>query len=109
MERLEIPGPCEAIARTSDGYLVASFAGKGIYRREGEAWRLAVPYPYGPEEGKHWVHLAEDKGRIAFATGEYSTITDYHKGTRAWTGTSAIWIQKGNKLEKVNLGEETPK
>lgn len=103
IREIETPGTCEALASTSTGTVVAIFLHRGLYRREGDAWKQLAPYPYGPEEGKHWAHIAEDRGRVAFATSEYATIPSHDKGTRAWTGTSAIWVLKGDRLEKVEL------
>jgi len=106
VRRVAQPAPCDALTRTSDGELLASFVGKGIYQYDAGEWRLRCPTPYGPEEGEHWAFLAEEKGRIAFATTEYETVVDWEKGTRSWSGTSAIWVLKDKALERVRLGVE---
>jgi hypothetical protein len=100
---VEQPGVCEAITATSEGYLLGSFLGKGLWERRGDQWKLRCPYPYDSNEGKHWAFIAEENGRIALATAEDSEIVDWTKGTRAWTGTSAIWVLKGDVLERVKL------
>jgi hypothetical protein len=104
IERIAQPGPCEALARTSEGELLASFVNKGIFQYEAGEWRLKCAYPYGPEEGKHWAFLSEANGRIAFATCAISKLVDVDKGTSSWSGTSAVWVLKGGALERVRLG-----
>jgi hypothetical protein len=102
-DRIEQPGRCEAIAATSEGHLLGSFPGKGLFERRGQEWTLRFPYPYDSREGKHWVQLAEFKGVVALATSEYSHLIDSDKGTLSWTGTSAVWVSKGDVLERVRL------
>ena len=97
------PGVCEAMTATSEGYLLASFVGKGLFEHRGDQWILKCPYPYDEKEGKHWAFITESKGRIAFATGEESKVVDWDKGTQTWSGTSAVWVLKGNVLERVRL------
>ena len=90
------PGRCEALARTSEGHLLASFGSKGIFEYRGDAWTLRCAYPYGPGERKHLAFLAEDRGRIAFAT----------TATSRGAGTTALWVLKGESLRRISLDEE---
>jgi hypothetical protein len=96
---IEQPGPCEAIAATTDGALIASFPGRGIFERRGEAWRLRHPYPYDEKEERHRAYLAESNGVIALVTSALRQSID----PPSWSGTSAIWISKGDVLERVRV------
>ena len=90
------PGPCEALVRTTDGHLLASVTNKGIFEVQDGTWKIRCAYPYGPNEGKHSAFLAEDGGRIAFAT----------KSSSRGIGTTAIWILQGDSLRKISLEVE---
>jgi hypothetical protein len=91
------PGPCEAIARTDSDRLIASFTGRGIFALEGGKWVRRAESPYGPEEGEHWAHLAENRGLLAYAT---TTVPHLD---RPDTGTVALWLGRGPKLVRVPL------
>jgi hypothetical protein len=86
-----IPGPCEAIARTSDGALLAAFSRLGIYVRVRDEWKRIAPYPRDSTEGRHGAYLAEDHGRIAFATSSDDGEIN------------AFWLLAGDQLKRVTL------
>lgn len=97
---VEIPGKCEAIARTSGGGLLASFKDEGIHALTNDDWQLKAPYPYGPEEGEHWAFLAEDGGAIAYATSSAPQLVG---GRPSYSGTTALWVLQGTQLRRVAL------
>lgn len=97
---LDTPGECEAITRTSAGGLLASFKNIGIYLLSDADWELKASYPYEPTEGEHWAHIAEDGGRIAYATTSVPHLSG-EDGNWSFSGTVALWVLLGSKLSKV--------
>ncbi|MFN7997051.1 MAG: hypothetical protein U0Q18_25785 [Bryobacteraceae bacterium] len=96
------PGPCEAIALTSTGRLIASFEGKGIFILTHDDWQQAAPYPYESTEGEHWSRLAEKDGQIAYATTSVPHLAG-DSGKRNYSGTTALWMLQGTRLQRVPL------
>ncbi len=101
VQLLETPGRCEAIALTSTGKLLASFADRGIYLFDNREWDLKAPYPYGKQEGEHWAHLAESSGEIAYATSSAPQIQANDRFT--YSGSVALWVLRGGKLERISF------
>ena len=99
---MDIPGPCEAITRTSDGKLLASFRGSGIFVLD-KGWLKLLDDPYNASEGEHWAYLSENNGVIAFAT---TSVPQLKQGTdNQWyfSGTDALWVSENKKLARVKL------
>jgi len=98
---LATPGMCEAIAQASSGQLVASFVGQGIFVFDHGQWIRKLPYPYSTGEGEHWAYLAESNGQFAYAT---TSVPHYQSGDKfTYSGSNAIWVQRGERLEQVSL------
>lgn len=95
---LETPGRCEAIAQTSAGRLLASFADRGIFLLDNGRWNLKAAYPYGKEEGEHRAYLAESNGQIAYLT---SAMPQSKGDKTVYSGTVALWLLRAGKLERV--------
>jgi hypothetical protein len=105
-------GPCEAITRASDGSLLASFRGRGIYALAGSAWQFKMADPFGPEESQHWAYLAEAAGRIAYATSSMPHLDSIpqldsisRSGPPEWrySGSDSLWISGSGSLRRVRL------
>ena len=97
---MRTPGLCEAIARTSDGRLIASFRKAGIFVLDA-GWRKLLDDPVPTSEGEQWAFLAEHKGVIAFAT---TTVPQLKSGTTdTWyeSGTLGLWVSDGARLMRV--------
>lgn len=99
---MDIPGPCEAITRTSDGKLLASFRGAGIFVLE-KSWVKLFDDPYTASEGEHWAYLAESKGLVAFATASVPHLKPGTDNQWYFSGTDALWISEGKRLLRVEL------
>ncbi|MBR1091359.1 hypothetical protein JQ621_28210 [Bradyrhizobium manausense] len=95
---LETPGQCEAIARTSADKLIASFVGAGVFALGPKGWTKVLDSPYGPSEGEHWAHLAENDGVIAYATTTMSA--SYGKQE---AGTTALWIAEAGNWARIDI------
>jgi len=100
VQLMETPGRCEAIAQTSTGKLIVSFVDQGIFVFDNSKWALSVPYPYDKQEGDHRAYLAES-GQIAYATSSVPQIQ--RDGRFKNSGSDALWVQVGTKLERVVL------
>lgn len=96
------PGPCEALSRTTKGGLLGSFPGLGLFLYESGTWRRVCALP---QDGAHAAFLAEEEGRIAYATSSVllhpTLVSDPYKRS----GTTALWILKGDALVRVPLDE----
>ena len=101
MTRLAGPGRCDAIAKVSNGNLLASFGSSGIFERVGDQWEKRAASPFGSEEGEHWAHLAESDGEIALAT---STVPQLIRGTDkfVYSGTAGIWTASNGVFERID-------
>ena len=98
------PAPCEAIAATTSGKLLASFRDAGIHALDGTSWIKLFDAPYAPFEGEHWAYLAELDGRVAFATGSQRRLRSAGKGKEPLalvTGRDALWVSRGRELVHV--------
>lgn len=113
-DRTAIPlmtgGPCEAITRASDGTLLASFRGRGIYTLMGTEWRFKMADPFGAEEGEHWAYLAESAGKIAYATSSVphsvprpDSASPFGRPEWRYSGSDSLWISDGGMLHRVRL------
>lgn len=106
--RIEIPGQCEVMASDSQGKLVVSFRGKGIFEYSG-SWKQLLPCPYPPDEEKHFIWLAVDNGRVALATSAMPEIvpTENPSPTAApkWkdVGTTALWFSHGLEWKRIDF------
>ena len=107
VEVVTAPGLCDALARTSDGRLLASFIGHGVYLFGNGRWALRAQWPYGSDEGEHHAYLAEESGEIAYATKsvphmkrskEVQAVPEW-----SWSGTDALWLLRNGRLERVVL------
>jgi hypothetical protein len=100
---VEIPAPCEAISSTSQGKLIASFRGAGIFVLE-KTWIKLFDYPYPDSEGEHRAYLAENNGIVAFATAAVPQLKrKNNKEEWYYTGTDALWVSEGDRLVRVNI------
>lgn len=119
---VKMPAPCEAIAITSTGQLLAAFTGRGIFvladggsdagaRTPGSwTWKQKASYPYDSTEGEHWGYLSERDGQIAYATTTVPHValvnpskTNYTGTTTNYSGTTALWVLHGTRLDRVTL------
>ena len=106
MTRLETPAPCDAIAGTSAGALLASFGRSGVFQRVADRWELRVESPFPESEGPHRVHLAESAGEIALVTAPKAGLNVTSRElppTVVRSGTAGIWISRGKKFEPVDF------
>jgi hypothetical protein len=102
--RMEVPSTCEAIARTSDGKLLASFKGAGVFELDRD-WIKRMEYPYSESEGEHRAYLSESHGTIALATSSVQHLVT-KRGNEyrpTFTGTDALWISEDQKPRRVHL------
>jgi len=98
MTRLPTPGVCEALARSSEGRLLASLVEKGIYElTDAGEWILRHPCPYAPGESGRVVHLAEEGGNVALATNEDPPDTS-GQGRR---GITALWWIRQGRAQRL--------
>jgi hypothetical protein len=95
---LDTPGKCEAIARTSADKLMASFVNAGVFTLTQQGWTKVLDHPYGPSEGKHWAHLAEKDGVVAYATTSMPTSNSERE-----SGTTALWVTEGGNWVRINV------
>jgi hypothetical protein len=96
--RIEVPGPCEALAVSTGGSLLASFRDRGLFKySEGAGWTQLFPCPYPPREQKQHAYLAEDRGKIAFAISAWRTTETGPPNEPI----STLWISDQGRLEKV--------
>ena len=102
--KLDGPGRCDAITKSSKGNLLASFGPAGIFERKNDKWEKRADSPFTSETGEHWTHLAEADGEIALVT---SQVPQLIAGTDKFvhTGTAGIWITKNGKFERIDLGK----
>lgn len=89
IERMSIPGPCEAIAGTSDGGVVAVFRGAGLFRLD-TTWIRLADLPYSASDDAHFVHLAEKNGAVALVRTPFKS-------------RGALWLLGGRQLVRVDL------
>jgi hypothetical protein len=99
--RIDVPGPCEALAVSTAGELLASFRDQGIFRySEGNGWTQLYPCPCPPTQQKQHAFLAEDGGTVAFAISAWRT-----SGSGSVSQPiSSLWISHEGRLEKVVWG-----
>jgi hypothetical protein len=100
VNKVIIPGTCEAIATTSTGRLLGVFRDKGIYVYN-KKWIKLFDYPYSNIEGEHRAYLAEYDAEVAYATT--SELESISQGKRTYSGTVALWISSGNTLRRADL------
>jgi hypothetical protein len=101
---LKTPGPCEAITLTSDGKLLASFRGAGIYEFS-SGWIKLLDDPYTQTEGEHWAYLAESNGSVALGTASVPHLKPGTDNQWSYSGTDALWVSQDKKLVRVVLTE----
>jgi len=99
VKKMDTPGPCEAIARTDDGKLLASFTNAGIYRLD-EKWMHLWDSPYPRLEGEHSVYLTEHDGVVALAT---ASLRQLKEGRWYRTGSDALWLSDQGNLRQIDL------
>lgn len=99
-ELLQTPGPCEALAVSSAGRLLASFRDLGVFEFDGTTWTRKLEAPYPRFEGEHWVFLAEDRGRIALAT---TAMSAFKPAGRNQTGTTGLWLAQHDRFVPAPL------
>jgi hypothetical protein len=101
--RMELPGPCEALAASANGRIFASVHGQGIYEFHDGAWMRRFRWPHAVGEGEHTAILAaRDDGAVAYATNSTPHLTTMNdKETWSRSGTIALWISRGDALERV--------
>lgn len=81
---LATPGPCEAIAGTVTGRLVASFRAHGVYEYDGN-WRLLFPSP--PRTGTYTAFLAARDDAVAYGRDS----------------PAGLWLWRDGRLSEVRL------
>jgi hypothetical protein len=86
---MKIPGPCDAIAVTSDGRVIASFRGTGLFRLE-STWTRLASAPYSAPDDDHFVHLTERNGSVALARTPFKS-------------RGSLWVLDGQQLVRVDL------
>ena len=99
---METPGFCEAMARTTEGKLIASFRGTGIFELDG-SWNKLFEDPYEGSGGEHWAYLAEHDGSVSFATAAKGHRKSGPGNERHYKGTDALWISEDTRLVRVDL------
>ena len=95
IQKLETPGKCQAITKTTDNKLLAVFKDKGIFILN-DKWDKLFNYPCESIKGTQWVYLAENKGEIALSI---ILPTNPSFGRRH---KSALWISINGKLSRIN-------
>lgn len=73
-EPLTAPGPCDALATTRDGELLASFVGLGVHLLDGAGWNLVFSLPHDRRTAVRYAYLAEDAGKIAYYSSTIGRI-----------------------------------
>jgi hypothetical protein len=104
---LVTPGPCDAVAGTSDGNLIASFRGAGLFVLT-TRWQKLFDDPSPRVAGERFAYIAEHEGTIAFAT---STVPQLKAGSSdRWyeSGEVGLWISDGPRLVRVPLVGHQP-
>lgn len=100
IEKMDPPGPCEAIASTEKNAVLITVKGQGLYEWSENEWTQAAPDPYPKTEGEHYAFLAEQDGVIAYATSSKRDL----KYSSTETGTVALWLSSGSAFQQVDLG-----
>jgi hypothetical protein len=104
VSRLDSPGVCETLVRTSGGQILASFLNKGVYAFAG-GWELKLPCPYASDVGSHDCSLAEAGGTVALSISS-DAPSPPGNGAGGKIAPTRIWVSKGTAWKPVNLGYE---
>ncbi len=99
--RLSVPGRCEAIARGSDGRLLASFRGAGIYKYD-RTWVKLFDDPNPGSQGEQWAYLAEDHGQLAYGT---TTVPQLDGDRQFQSGSLGLWVVVNGRLVAIDLAK----
>jgi hypothetical protein len=100
------PGRCEAIGRTSDGKLIASFRKAGIFVLESAKWRKLFDDPAPEVDGEQWAFIAEQGGVVAYATTTVPVVKPSDPGKPIEfinSGAVGLWVSDGTRLVRVDL------
>lgn len=99
---LDTLGICEAVVKTSEGTLLASFINKGIYSLVENTWELRYACPYSESFGRHTACLAEDRGTVAFCVTLDSPFRAPAKD-KGEPPSPQLWISRDGALKPVPL------
>ena len=95
------PGFCDALARRSDGKLIASFRTAGIYAFDGR-WHKLFDDP-SRAQGNRLAYLAEQGGVYALGTSTVPYIKPGTSDTWLESGEVGVWVSVGTQLVSVPI------
>jgi hypothetical protein len=100
IRKLEAPDFCEALARTSQGTLLAAFREGGIYEFKKD-WQLVCQIPVA-HDGAHWTHLAGDNGNVAYATDPVPRLVSKGDDYKTvYDAAATLWLFQDGKMQKI--------
>lgn len=102
VRKLPTLAPCEVIARTTSGTLLAVFTNQGFFTLVGGQWTKKAPYPSDVGDGEHTSYVAEFDGHLAFATMSNPHIKPGSDPiVWTYTGVDALWTIEDGKIARV--------
>jgi hypothetical protein len=109
ISKLEAPGSCEKLARTTTGQLLASFRKEGVFQYERGEWRKRATHPNPTGTGDYWTYLAGDRERVAVAITPKPVIKPPASGVPPevpeWTQNAklGLWVFSGDQTRELRL------
>ena len=100
VRKLEIPGKCEALVRTSSDTLLACFHNVGVFELKSD-WEFRFKTPYPPPEPNHSIKLAEDNGLIALADTPKPRLSNTYK--IVVDSVPSLWTFDGRQLSRIKF------
>lgn len=95
------PGFCDALARRSDGKLIASIRKVGVYVLDGQ-WHKLFDDP-SRAQGERLAYLAEQGGVYALGTSTVPYIKPGTEDTWLQSGEVGLWVSVGTRLVSVPI------
>jgi hypothetical protein len=99
---LEVPGPCEAVSRSSNGQLIASFRDLGVFVLL-NSWVKLFDAPYSKSSAEHRVKVAENKGVVALMRSAGRVTKSGMDYKWDYVGEDTLWVSQLGKFERVNF------
>ena len=107
VSKVKTPGACEAIAQSSDGTLLASFHGLGVFELKGD-WHKLLDNPYAAAEGDFKVLLAAHRECIALAVVPQPQYPlqprpSLSLPSRIYNSHPGLWVAQGQEWKAVTI------
>jgi len=99
---LQVPAHCEAIARTSNGQLIASFRDLGVFVLQ-TSWVKLLDAPYSKSSAEHLVKLAESKGVVALMRSAGRVPKPGVDNQWQYVGDDTLWVSRVGKFERLEF------